>query len=107
MQKHFNKLTPAQAERLAMLSEECGEVVQMVGKILRHGYENYHPDDSFRTSNRTLLTKELVDVFSIFDKMVELEDIKYKDIDKFKADDTGSNWRHKLRYTHYQEHPND
>lgn len=45
MPEHFNGLTPAEAERLAMLSEECGEVIQIIGKILRHGYDSYHPDD--------------------------------------------------------------
>lgn len=35
--RHFNNLTPGEAERLAMLAEECGEVIQAVGKILRHG----------------------------------------------------------------------
>ena len=38
MSSHFNKLTPAQAERLAILIEECGEVIQAATKILRHGY---------------------------------------------------------------------
>jgi hypothetical protein len=37
----FNQLTDAEAERLALLAEECGEVVQVIGKILRHGYESY------------------------------------------------------------------
>ncbi len=45
MQDHFNRLTPAEAERLAMLAEEAAEVIQIVGKILRHGYASYHPDD--------------------------------------------------------------
>ncbi len=57
--KHFNQLTPAEAERLALLAEECAEVIQIVGKILRHGYESYHPADSLRTTNRELLGKEL------------------------------------------------
>lgn len=34
----FNGLSPAEVERLALLAEECGEVIQTVGKILRHGY---------------------------------------------------------------------
>ncbi len=32
---HFNELTPAEAERLAYLAEECGEAIQIIGKILR------------------------------------------------------------------------
>jgi len=58
---HFNELSPGQAERLAILLEECGEVVQICGKILRHGYESYHPKDYFETSNRELLRDEICD----------------------------------------------
>ena len=60
MSEHFNKLTPAEAERIALLMEECGEVVQICGKILRHGFESRHPTGT--TTNRTELAKELGDV---------------------------------------------
>ena len=42
--KHFNNLTPAETERLVLLIEECGEAIQAASKILRHGYESYHPN---------------------------------------------------------------
>ena len=64
----FNKLTPAQVERLAILSEECGEVVQAVGKILRHGYESVDPTfsdpsgDTRALTNQEMLEKECGDV---------------------------------------------
>lgn len=62
MSEHFNKLTPAEAERLAILAEECAEVIQVVGKILRHGYESYDPTTEGAPRNRELLVKELSDV---------------------------------------------
>jgi NTP pyrophosphatase (non-canonical NTP hydrolase) len=62
MATHFNRLTPAEAERLALLMEECAEVQQVIGKILRHGYESTHPDSS--TTNRELLHMELGDLFA-------------------------------------------
>lgn len=52
----FNRLTPAEAERLALLAEECGEAIQAIGKILRHGYESNHPE--FTETNRTQLPDE-------------------------------------------------
>lgn len=58
--QHFNQLSPAEAERLALLAEECGEVIQIVGKILRHGYNSAHPDGG--PINRELLEKEVGDV---------------------------------------------
>lgn len=54
----YNQLTDAQAERLALLLEELGEAQQVIGKILRHGYDNFHPDDP-ATTNRMLLETEL------------------------------------------------
>ena len=57
-----NKLTPAEIERLAYLSEECGEVIQVIGKILRHGYESYHPHDPNKITNRELLMSEIFDM---------------------------------------------
>ena len=40
MSDHFNGLTPVQAELLALLSDECGELVQIIGKIMRHGLDS-------------------------------------------------------------------
>ncbi len=57
---HFNKLTPAEAERLALLAEEMGEAQQAIGKILRHGYESRHPNGG--PTNRRTLEIELGDV---------------------------------------------
>ena len=59
---HFNELTPAQAERLAILMEECGEVVQIIGKILRHGYDSCSPFGHNMETNRQALIRELFDV---------------------------------------------
>lgn len=97
MTDHFNQLTPAEAERLAMLAEECAEVIQIVGKILRHGYDSYHPDDPSVT-NRDLLAKEITDVAAITKAMKRAELSDYELADTF-----GSIWLRKRRYTHHQE----
>ena len=62
MSQHFNLLIPAEAERLALLAEECGECIQAIGKILRHGYESTNPLDPLSPTNRQNLTKEMGDV---------------------------------------------
>ena len=74
MADHFNRLTPAQAERLALLAEECGEVIQMVGKVLRHGYASHHPNDPI-SSNRMLLGDEVGHVLAVVEMMCEAGDI--------------------------------
>ena len=63
-----NKLTPAESERLYMLMEECGEVIQACSKVLRHGYDSYHPNNP-NVNNRELLTNEVHDLFAVLDMM--------------------------------------
>jgi NTP pyrophosphatase (non-canonical NTP hydrolase) len=53
-----NNLSKAEIERLAYLSEELGEVQQMIGKVLRFGYESWHPNHPSIT-NREDLAKEI------------------------------------------------
>lgn len=69
MNTPFNQLTPAQAERLALLAEELGEAQQAIGKVLRHGYLSGNPDKlvnqgsaGITLTNRDELEKELGDV---------------------------------------------
>lgn len=61
MNTPFNGLTPRQAELLDLLAEECSEVIQIIMKIKRHGYDSRHPHDPVIT-NRDNLMKELGDV---------------------------------------------
>jgi len=60
--KHFNGLTPAELERLAYLAEEMCEAGQIIGKILRHGYESHDPTKSSAITNRHMLLAEVGDV---------------------------------------------
>ena len=102
MSGHFNNLTPAEAERLSMLAEEAGEVIQIIGKILRHGYESYHPANP-EITNRELLAKEFGDFSSVADNMVEMDDIPQSMVSKYFWNDTGSTWGHKVKWTHHQK----
>lgn len=89
MTEHFNDLTPGQLERLALLAEECGEVVAMVCKVIRHGYENYNPFDEHKTTNRVLLAREVGDVLLSIDLIKEsdlpIDVIQEKKIEKRKT----------------------
>jgi NTP pyrophosphatase (non-canonical NTP hydrolase) len=97
---HFNQLTPSEAERLAMLAEECAEVIQVIGKILRHGYASYHPDDPHGPDNQRLLEKELIDVFAVHIAMFDAGDIRSPGV---LEDVARKRWLKKLQYTHHQE----
>lgn len=76
--EHFNNLTPAEAERLAVLSEECGEVIQAIGKILRHGYNSKYESG---LTNREQLELEIGDVLTVLEMMAEKEDIKQSNVE--------------------------
>jgi NTP pyrophosphatase (non-canonical NTP hydrolase) len=93
MTQHFNNLTPAEAERLAMLAEECAEVIQVIGKIQRHGYESDNPLFP-GTTNRKLLGKELTDVSAVMYQVVTKDKIQFGDSQKA--------WTKKMQWTHHQ-----
>jgi len=99
MVKPFNKLTPAEAERLAMLAEEAGEIVQIVGKVLRHGYESKHPDNLDGPNNRTMLKKEVDDLCAIWMQMARCGDVSHG----FDFDEIKTVWQRKRKFTHHQE----
>ena len=82
MNKPFNGLTDAQAERLAMLAEECGEVVQVVGKTLRHGYDSHCPGDPAKVTNRQLLTKEIGDVRHVVRMLCDAMDVAFMGVEQ-------------------------
>ena len=75
MAEHFNDLTPSEAERLALLVEECGEVQQAVGKILRHGYESRNPLDPNSPTNRETLASELGDLRAVMRMLIHNDDV--------------------------------
>ncbi|MGE4193043.1 MAG: hypothetical protein AB7E51_06620 [Pseudodesulfovibrio sp.] len=76
----FNQLTPAEAERLALMLEELGEAQQAIGKILRHGYEEYSPFDESKTTNREALARELGHVIAALTLMAVNGDVSEETI---------------------------
>lgn len=70
MSEHFNKLTPSEDERLAILAEECSEVIKAVCKIQRHGYSSENPDTPWDGTNRQQLERELGDVQAAIEMML-------------------------------------
>ena len=70
MTTHYNDLSPGDTERLAILAEECGEVVQSIGKILRHGAEDVNPTGS-GGDNRAMLECEIGDLLCAVDMLFD------------------------------------
>ena len=99
--KFSNGLTDAQVELLAILSEEMGEAQQVVGKILRHGYESCHPKRPEGPNNRERLEEELSHVKYMTGRLADCRDISDTNLNTQywkKADNIGL-------YLHHQEKP--
>lgn len=73
-------MTNAEIERLEMLIEEAAEVIKETCKILRFGYDSYHPADP-STNNRELLENEITDLLAII-YMMSFGDIDLNKIEK-------------------------
>lgn len=72
---NFNKLSPAELEKLAYLSEECGEVVKAINKIIRHGYSSINPDAPQKGTNKIQLEKEIGDLFTAVNVLCKSHDL--------------------------------
>lgn len=101
---HFNQLTPAEAERLAVLIEEAAEVQQIACKILRHGYQSWNPDlivnqrtdGSPKLTNREMLEKELGHLHSAMKRLQAAHDVSTERLHyhTLRKDDNGGQYMH-------------
>ena len=69
MDNIVNRIGEPEQERLGLFTEETGEANQIVGKILRHGLDSYHPDMPL-LSNANLLELEAGHVLAAIDLLV-------------------------------------
>lgn len=89
-------LTPAELERMALLTEQCGEVVQAVGRILRHGFAGCHPEGG--PSNREALAREIGDLRVAIELVMRAPDVDEGVVDRAEID----KWIRLHRYTRHQ-----
>lgn len=103
MSDHFNKLTPAEAELLACLAEECGEIIQAVGKALRHGLDDGSPYPSGVTlgapghpRNRQSIAHEIGNLEAVRDRCLVAGILSQGEIDGARTakDHKLSDWTH-------------
>jgi NTP pyrophosphatase (non-canonical NTP hydrolase) len=100
MNEHFNALTPAEAERLAILAEEAGEIVKAACKILRHGYWSFNPVNG--AHNRDSLEREIGDLQYIIQLMYECRDIDFENVSEHKINKE----KNIIKYLHHQHKEN-
>lgn len=90
----FNELNNADAELFALLSEECGETVQAIGKILRHGKHSWNPDVVGKRTNIEDLEKELGDILAVLDIMTRGKVIDMKNIESMRQAKLEKVWKY-------------
>ena len=88
----YNALSPREAEALAMLAEEAGEIVGAVGKTLRHGFESHHPEGT--ETNRAAIAREVADLHAVL-RLLE------RDLPPVTEEQIADALRRKLRYAHH------
>ena len=93
-----NGLSPSALERLAFLAEECAEVIQAVGKIVRHGYESSDPTRTESATNRRVLESELADIRFAMSMMTQAADVSSRTIEAA----ISARLRNPDRYMHHQ-----
>ena len=96
--QHFNALTEAEAERLAILCEECAEVQQIVCKILRHGYDSDN-NGKLPETNRQMLARELGDLLHAANRLFSADDVNGFEVSARAA----SRAEHVKPYLHHQD----
>lgn len=97
----FNELTNAESELFAVLAEECGETVQAVGKILRHGKYSWNPDVVSKRTNIEELEKELGDILAVIDLLVRSKVIDAANMHSLKDAKLQRVWK----YLHHNARP--
>lgn len=79
------EMKAAERERFALLAEELGEAIQIVGKILRHGLYSRNPLDGSGPLNVDMLEREIGDVLAAVYILSAHGSINQLDIDKARA----------------------
>lgn len=76
-------LEESELQHLIVLSEECGEVVQAVAKIIRFGADDKNPSDPEGLTNREKLELEVGDVASAVKRLIKSRTISAKKVREF------------------------
>lgn len=81
IEKH-TPVTEAESELLNLISEEAAEVIQIVSKTHRFGWDSYNPFDRNKETNRARLESEIGDILTLIDIAVQRKLIDVANIGK-------------------------
>lgn len=72
--------TDAEIEILSLIAEECAEVIQIVSKINRFGFNSFRPNDEDKLTNRILLESELGDLLALVEIAIDKKIVNWDNI---------------------------
>jgi len=82
MIKKQNPASEAETEVLNLITEECAEVIQIISKIARFGFDSYHPTDPTKETNRAHLETEIGDLLCLLGIASERKIFDYENVQK-------------------------
>jgi NTP pyrophosphatase (non-canonical NTP hydrolase) len=94
-----NRLGYGQEERLYMLIEECGEVIQAATKVLRHGWYSTDPHGNPDWQNIDQLRREITDLRAVIHMLTIEGELVPEEVER---DKVLQRLVKKLSYTHKQ-----
>lgn len=65
MIKKYGPASDSESEVLNLIQEECAEVIQIISKIHRFGFDSYHPTDPTKEINRSRFESEMGDLLAL------------------------------------------
>ena len=98
----YNQLTDQQEELLALVIEECSEVIKAATKILRHGCVTEWGGHDY--DNRTELEREMADVYVMIKALIKTDFVSHQRIVSHVAHKraTVHRWTHTLNAEDFQ-----
>jgi len=87
-------------ELLGLLQEECAEVIQIISKVRRFGYDSKNPYDPSGKSNLTLTEDEIGDVYAVMALLLQEGNLNQDRISarvQWKLAKLEQHWGYKLR----------
>lgn len=67
---------------MTIMQEECAEVIQAISKIMRFGWDDYHPETGI--SNRCSLERELADLIVMITLLKDTGELDLHAMERFK-----------------------
>lgn len=66
-----NPVSESESDVLDLIQEESAEIIQIISKVRRFGWDSFHPSDAERVTTRARLESELGDILALIEIAIE------------------------------------